>query len=206
MGDGVWIEPPFFCDYGVHVTIGAETFLNVNCVLPSVIDTAANRKAMRPAVQQEFRDNFQKIREMQQESPGGFSGFRPASAPAFVSARSAFASVDDYLAALTPDQRRWLDDLRATIRAVLPPDATEEISYQIVAFKVRGKAVIWYAAFAGHYSLYPRTDGLVAALGERLAPHISGKGTLRFAADQPVPRDLVRDVAAALLAERLASD
>jgi maltose O-acetyltransferase len=33
VGDGVWIEPPFFCDYGVHVTIGPETFLNVNCVL-----------------------------------------------------------------------------------------------------------------------------------------------------------------------------
>lgn len=33
VGEGVWIEPPFFCDYGAHVTIGAETFLNVNCVL-----------------------------------------------------------------------------------------------------------------------------------------------------------------------------
>src|SRR3954471_893534 len=31
IGDGVWIEPPFFCDYGAHVTIGAETFVNVNC-------------------------------------------------------------------------------------------------------------------------------------------------------------------------------
>lgn len=32
-GPGVWIEPPFFCDYGVHITIGAGTFINVNCVL-----------------------------------------------------------------------------------------------------------------------------------------------------------------------------
>jgi maltose O-acetyltransferase len=31
--DGVWIEPPFFCDYGVHVTVGRDTFINVNCVL-----------------------------------------------------------------------------------------------------------------------------------------------------------------------------
>lgn len=30
--DGVWIEPPFFCDYGSHVAIGANTFVNVNCV------------------------------------------------------------------------------------------------------------------------------------------------------------------------------
>jgi maltose O-acetyltransferase len=32
-GSGVWIEPPFFCDYGAHLTIGAGTFINVNCVL-----------------------------------------------------------------------------------------------------------------------------------------------------------------------------
>ena len=31
-GAGVWIEPPFFCDYGRHVTIGDDTFVNVNCV------------------------------------------------------------------------------------------------------------------------------------------------------------------------------
>lgn len=33
VGEGVWIEPPFFVDYGAHVHIGANTFLNVNCVL-----------------------------------------------------------------------------------------------------------------------------------------------------------------------------
>lgn len=33
VGEDVWIEPPFFCDYGAHVFIGSHTFLNVNCVL-----------------------------------------------------------------------------------------------------------------------------------------------------------------------------
>jgi maltose O-acetyltransferase len=32
VGDGVWIEPPFFCDYGEQITIGADTFVNVNAV------------------------------------------------------------------------------------------------------------------------------------------------------------------------------
>lgn len=32
-GEGIWIEPPFFCDYGVNVSIGAHTFVNTNCVL-----------------------------------------------------------------------------------------------------------------------------------------------------------------------------
>jgi cyclohexanone monooxygenase len=42
-----------------------------------VYTVPANRKAMRADVQQEFRDNYRRIREMQQQSPGGFSGFRP---------------------------------------------------------------------------------------------------------------------------------
>lgn len=31
VGPGVWIEAPFFCDYGTHLRIGAGTFVNVNC-------------------------------------------------------------------------------------------------------------------------------------------------------------------------------
>lgn len=31
-GEGVWIEPPFFCDYGANVHIGADSFVNANCV------------------------------------------------------------------------------------------------------------------------------------------------------------------------------
>jgi maltose O-acetyltransferase len=33
VGEEVWIEPPFFCEYGAHVSIGARTFINVNAVL-----------------------------------------------------------------------------------------------------------------------------------------------------------------------------
>ncbi len=42
-----------------------------------VYTVPAGRKSMRAEVQQEFRDNYPLIREMQQNSPGGFSGFRP---------------------------------------------------------------------------------------------------------------------------------
>ena len=30
--EGVWIENPFFCDYGKHIEIGANTFVNTNCI------------------------------------------------------------------------------------------------------------------------------------------------------------------------------
>jgi len=32
VGARVWIEPPFFCDYGHHITIGEDSFVNLNCV------------------------------------------------------------------------------------------------------------------------------------------------------------------------------
>jgi maltose O-acetyltransferase len=32
VGEEVWIEPPFFVDYGENVSIGDRTFVNVNCV------------------------------------------------------------------------------------------------------------------------------------------------------------------------------
>ena len=31
-GVGVWIEIPFFCDYGEHISIGENTFINANCI------------------------------------------------------------------------------------------------------------------------------------------------------------------------------
>ena len=31
-GSGVWIETPFFCDYGQNISIGKNTFVNINCI------------------------------------------------------------------------------------------------------------------------------------------------------------------------------
>lgn len=32
IGEGVWIEAPFFCDYGENISIGQNTFVNMNCI------------------------------------------------------------------------------------------------------------------------------------------------------------------------------
>jgi maltose O-acetyltransferase len=38
IGEGAWIEPPFFCDYGWNISLGERAFLNFNCV---ILDCAA---------------------------------------------------------------------------------------------------------------------------------------------------------------------
>lgn len=47
-----------------------------------------------------------------------------------------------------------LDEVRALIRSVVPAGTTEVISYGIPAFKQK-RVLVWYAAFANHWSLFP---------------------------------------------------
>ncbi len=51
-GPGVWIEAPFYCDYGENISIGAGTFINVNCVfLDNNKITIGTNGLVGPAVQ-----------------------------------------------------------------------------------------------------------------------------------------------------------
>jgi uncharacterized protein YdhG (YjbR/CyaY superfamily) len=100
------------------------------------------------------------------------------------------ATVDEYLAGLPDDRRSAMEALRAAARAAAP-DATEVISYGMPALKSHGQFLVSYDAFKRHYSLFPSTDAVVEALGDELAPYLSGKGTIRFPADAPIPTDLV---------------
>jgi len=36
-GKNVWIQPPFYCDYGYNITVGSKVFFNFNCI---VLDAA----------------------------------------------------------------------------------------------------------------------------------------------------------------------
>jgi maltose O-acetyltransferase len=52
VGTGSVIEPPFFCDYGTQITLGADVFINVNCVfLDCNTITIGAQTQIGPAVQ-----------------------------------------------------------------------------------------------------------------------------------------------------------
>jgi maltose O-acetyltransferase len=51
-GDGVWMQPPFFCDYGSNITLGKRVFFNFNCVVLDVCPvTIGDFTLFGPAVQ-----------------------------------------------------------------------------------------------------------------------------------------------------------
>jgi len=109
-------------------------------------------------------------------------------------------TVDEYLAALSADRRGPMEDLRRTIRAAAP-DATEVITYKMPGFKRNGRFLVSYDAFKQHYSLFPSSDPIIDALGDRVRPYLAGKGTLRFPADQPLPLDLITEIVKIRVAE-----
>lgn len=50
--DSLYVEPPFYCDYGLHVTIGENVFMNFNCTILDVAPvTIGNRVMMANNVQ-----------------------------------------------------------------------------------------------------------------------------------------------------------
>lgn len=51
-GTGVWIETPFFCDYGENISIGENTFVNTNCMfLDNNKITVGKNGLIAPSVQ-----------------------------------------------------------------------------------------------------------------------------------------------------------
>jgi uncharacterized protein YdhG (YjbR/CyaY superfamily) len=109
------------------------------------------------------------------------------------------------MAGLPPAEREALERLRATIRSVLP-EATEAISYQMPTFKLHGRFLVSYAAFRDHCSLFPANDRVREACGDALLPYLSGKGTLRFTVDEPMPAALVTKIVRTRAQEALELD
>ena len=116
---------------------------------------------------------------------------------------AASTSVEDYLAALPEAPRAALEKLRKTIKATAP-EATETISYQMPAFKLDGRFLVSYAAFKDHCSLFPASTKVMEALGEEMKSYVSGKGTIRFTVDKPLPSALVKRIVKARIEENAA--
>jgi uncharacterized protein YdhG (YjbR/CyaY superfamily) len=108
-------------------------------------------------------------------------------------------TVDEYLAALKPDQRAALERLRKQIRAAAP-EAEECISYRLPAFRLNGMLVA-FGASATHCAFYPMSSSTVANYRDELAGYETSKGTIRFQPDKPLPAALVRKLVKARIEE-----
>lgn len=108
--------------------------------------------------------------------------------------------VDEYLASVPEPARSTLAELRAVIRSAAPAEATEGIAYRIPTFRYKG-ALMGYAAFSNHCSLFPMSPGVIEAFQDELKGFDTSKGTIRFPVDKSLPSALVRKLVKARIAE-----
>ena len=111
-------------------------------------------------------------------------------------------TVDEYLAGLGSDQRGALQKLRKAIRAAAP-EAEECISYQLPAYRLEGRILVWFGAAASHCAFYP--GAVVEAHKAELKAYDTSKGTIRFQPQQPLPVELVRKLVRARIAANRAA-
>ncbi len=99
-------------------------------------------------------------------------------------------TIDEFLAHLSSEKRTALEKLRKDIKSAAPK-AEECISYGVPAFRLGGRLLVAFGAAAKHCSFYPGAYPIEAHLDE-LKAYATSKGTIRFAANSPLPATLVR--------------
>jgi uncharacterized protein YdhG (YjbR/CyaY superfamily) len=99
-------------------------------------------------------------------------------------------SIDQYLARLSPEKRAALEKLRKDIKSAAP-EAEECISYQMPAFRLGGRVLVYFGAAKNHCSFYPGASPMEVHKDE-LKAYGTSKGTIRFPAASPLPAPLVR--------------
>jgi uncharacterized protein YdhG (YjbR/CyaY superfamily) len=110
-------------------------------------------------------------------------------------------TIDEYLAELSDDKRAALERLRKIIQDAVPR-AEECISYQLPAFRLDRKVIMWFGATPNHCALYP--GGIVEDYKDELAEYETSKGTIRFQPDHPLPAALVKKLVKARIAKNTA--
>lgn len=109
-------------------------------------------------------------------------------------------TLEAYYNSLSPTAREVLGQLRKIIRGAIPAEGiTEVISYGIPALKLHGKSLVYLAGWKDHVSLYPVPVG-DEAFQQLIAPYRTGKGTLSFPLDKPLPSELITQVVSLLVA------
>ncbi len=107
-------------------------------------------------------------------------------------------TIDGYLAEFDDDKRAALERLRRAIKTTAP-GAEECISYQMPAFRIDGKVLLWFGAGANHCAFY--RGGIVEQYKDELKEYKTSKGTIWFQPDKPILATLSKKIVRARIAE-----
>lgn len=112
-----------------------------------------------------------------------------------------YDAVEEYIADTPKDVQPILQTLRKTIKEELP-GAEESMSYKMPTFSLNGHYVVYFAAWKKHISLYPFPSEMSKSMPETAEYNTSGKGTIQFPLDKPLPLPLIRKIVKFLVKEK----
>ena len=101
-------------------------------------------------------------------------------------------NIDDYISDFPGETQKYLNEMRELIRK-LAPDSVESISYAIPTFSLNEKYLVYFAGFKNHIGLYPTPVGM-EAFKEELSNYKTGKGSVQFPLNKPLPIALITKI------------
>ncbi|HYF96481.1 MAG TPA: DUF1801 domain-containing protein [Patescibacteria group bacterium] len=104
-----------------------------------------------------------------------------------------YKDIDKYIDNFSGDTRKKLEDIRKTIKSVVPKEATEKISYGIPTYYLNGN-LLHFAGYKAHIGFYPGSAS-ITEFKKELAAYKTSRGTVQFPHDKPLPLDLIRKIA-----------
>jgi uncharacterized protein YdhG (YjbR/CyaY superfamily) len=107
--------------------------------------------------------------------------------------RSRASSIGEYIAGAPPESRKHLRELRSILRKVAPR-ATEAIKWGYPVFEEK-RILFAFGAFRTHLNFMP-TPSALKPFAKELARFRTGKGSIQLPYDKPLPKALIRRIAA----------
>lgn len=99
--------------------------------------------------------------------------------------------IDEYISSFPHEVQEILEEIRKTIHEAAP-NAKEKISYSMPAFEQNG-IVVYFAAFKNHIGFYALPSSN-EKFKQVLSKYKSGKGSVQFPLNQPMPFDLITEI------------
>ena len=117
--------------------------------------------------------------------------------------KSKFKTVDEYIGSFPSNVQEVLQTFRQMVKEEAP-QATETIKYDMPTYVFHGN-LVYFAGWKKHISFYPVTGDMEKNIEELANYKTSGKGTIQFPLNQPLPLPLIRTLIQFRLRENLAN-
>ncbi len=114
--------------------------------------------------------------------------------------KTTFKDINEYIASFPEEIQDILEKMRTTIKAAAP-NAVEGIKYAMPVFMLNGN-LVYFAAFKNHIGFYP-TPAANEAFKKELLVYKTGKGSIQFSMEEPIPYELISQIVAFRVAQNL---